>query len=132
VFCQTKATAEGMAKASDTRFYHLELPDKEKKNNLDSFRAGTGTFHVLYTMSALSAGLDMRDIQVVVYLCKPNSMLDYGQEFGHGCWDVISCFRQDLTDIIHITMLLSRWNEYQSALTILNGSLPMLLSLWPP
>ncbi|KAG2046066.1 hypothetical protein BDR06DRAFT_977753 [Suillus hirtellus] len=78
VFCQTKATTEGMAKASDTRFYHSELPDKEKKNTLDSFRAGTGTFHVLYTTSALSA---------VVHLHKPNSMLDYRQEFGHGCRD---------------------------------------------
>ncbi|KAG2737302.1 P-loop containing nucleoside triphosphate hydrolase protein, partial [Suillus brevipes Sb2] len=87
VFCQTKATAEGMAKASDTRFYHSELPDEEKKNTLDSFRAGTGTFRVLYTTSALSAGLDIRDIRVVVHLRKPNSMLDYGQEFGRGCRD---------------------------------------------
>ncbi|KAG1850402.1 P-loop containing nucleoside triphosphate hydrolase protein, partial [Suillus subluteus] len=87
VFCQTKATAEAMAKASATRFYHSELPDEEKKKTLDSFRAGAGSFRVLYTTSALSAGLDIRDIRVVVHLRKPNNMLDYGQEFGRGCRD---------------------------------------------
>jgi hypothetical protein len=35
---------------------------------------------------------------------------------------VISCFCQDLTDIIPRSMLLSRWNE----------CLLMILSLWPP
>jgi superfamily II DNA helicase RecQ len=69
------------------RFYHSELPDEEKKKTLDSFRAGTGSFRVLYTTSALSAGLDIRNIRAVVHLRKPNSMLDYGQEFGRGCRD---------------------------------------------
>ncbi|KAG1859738.1 hypothetical protein F4604DRAFT_1930456 [Suillus subluteus] len=87
VFCQTKATAEAMVKASATRFYHSELPDEETKKALDSFRAGAGSFRVLYTTSALSAGLDIRDIRVVVHLRKPNNMLDYGQEFGLGCRD---------------------------------------------
>ena len=82
-----KATAEAMAKASDTKFYHSELPDDVKKTTLDSFRAGAGSFRVLYTTSALSAGLDIRDIRVVIHLRKPNSMLDYGQEFGRGCRD---------------------------------------------
>jgi hypothetical protein len=45
---------------------------------------------------------------------------------------VVSCFHQDLTDIIFRTMPLSRWNGCPSALTILNGSLLMIPSLSPP
>ncbi|KAG1850419.1 hypothetical protein F4604DRAFT_1934439 [Suillus subluteus] len=33
VFCQTKAIAEAMAKASDTGFHHSGLPDEEKKKS---------------------------------------------------------------------------------------------------
>ncbi|KAG1887991.1 P-loop containing nucleoside triphosphate hydrolase protein [Suillus fuscotomentosus] len=48
---------------------------------------GAGALRVLYTTSALSAGLDIRDIQAVVHLRKPSNMLDYGQGFGRGCRD---------------------------------------------
>ncbi|KAG2084486.1 uncharacterized protein F5147DRAFT_589450, partial [Suillus discolor] len=87
VFCQTKATAQAMAKASNTEFYHSELPDEEKKKTLDGFKVGVGALRVLYTTSALSAGLDIRDIRAIVHLRKPSNMLDYGQEFGRGCRD---------------------------------------------
>ncbi|KAG1749176.1 P-loop containing nucleoside triphosphate hydrolase protein [Suillus occidentalis] len=87
VFCQTKATAQAMAKASCTKFYHSELPDEEKKKTLDGFKVGVGALRVLYTTSALSAGLDIRDIRAVVHLREPSNMLDYGQEFGRGCRD---------------------------------------------
>ncbi|KAG2335626.1 P-loop containing nucleoside triphosphate hydrolase protein, partial [Suillus weaverae] len=87
VFCQTKAAAQAMAMASHTKFYHSELPDEEKKQTLDGFKAGVGELRVLYTTSALSAGLDIRDIRAVVHLRKPSNMLDYGQEFGRGCRD---------------------------------------------
>ncbi|KAG1850444.1 hypothetical protein F4604DRAFT_1687127 [Suillus subluteus] len=135
VFCQTKATAEAMVKASATRFYHSELPDEETKKALDSFRAGAGSFRVLYTTSALSAGLDIRDIRVVVHLRKPNNMLDYGQEFGLGCrdgkpgWTFIfhdpkhkpftSRTGQDHTGVSEITSWLSTPSIYDPSLAML-------------
>lgn len=93
VFCQSRAEAKDRAQALKVQgvpaekvsyYFSGKSSDAQERQFLQdqetSFR--TGAVHVLFSTCALGLGYDKADIQHVVHLWTPNSMVQYYQEFG--------------------------------------------------
>lgn len=81
VFCNTKAAAENVAKAlkkiyrSEVMAYHSRC--KEQEQDMLS-----GKKHIIVATSALSMGVDIRDVDLVIHYNMPMSLADYYQMAG--------------------------------------------------
>lgn len=81
VFCNTKAAAENVAKelkktyCSEVMAYHSRC--KEQEQDMLS-----GKKHIIVATSALSMGVDIRDVDLVIHYNMPMSLADYYQMAG--------------------------------------------------
>lgn len=81
VFCNTKAAAENVAKElkklyrSEVMVYHSRC--KEQEQDMLS-----GKKHIIVATSALSMGVDIRDVDLVIHYNMPMSLADYYQMAG--------------------------------------------------
>ena len=81
VFCNTKAAAENVAKElkkiyrSEVMAYHSRC--KEQEQDMLS-----GKKHIIVATSALSMGVDIRDVDLIIHYNMPMSLADYYQMAG--------------------------------------------------
>jgi ATP-dependent DNA helicase RecQ len=62
--------------------YHKSTHQDSKERILTEFKSGSSRIRCIITTVALGMGLDIRDVQLVVHIGCPKSILSYWQEAG--------------------------------------------------
>jgi superfamily II DNA helicase RecQ len=82
VFCRSRADCERMALRLGCHPYHRTLEQGEKEETLAAWMDGAK--QVVVATTALSTGVDVAGVDLVVHLGRPYGMVDFVQEVGRG------------------------------------------------
>lgn len=77
----------GSAKISDNRLfgmYHANTPQHNKEVILSSLNKSAGVVRVVFATVALGMGVNLQDVNTIIYYGAPQSIEDYFQESGRG------------------------------------------------
>jgi superfamily II DNA or RNA helicase/predicted Zn-ribbon and HTH transcriptional regulator len=80
IFVHTRNQAENEAKILGCGYYHAQLDNATKKKVFEEVRDGTRK--LLVTTSALSCGIDVPGVGMVIHLETPRCLVSYAQETG--------------------------------------------------
>ncbi|KAF1922377.1 P-loop containing nucleoside triphosphate hydrolase protein [Didymella exigua CBS 183.55] len=83
VYGNLKLKVKALAEQLDCHAYHADAVGKPTM--LADFMAGKQ--RVIVATSALGMGVDILDVQCIIHIDWPFTMLDYAQESGRAGWD---------------------------------------------
>lgn len=83
IFCATKVEAEEVAKKIKDK-YHNDVVVYHSQNKKQEKNILSGKKHIIVATTALSMGVDIRNVDLVIHFDMPTSLEDYYQQAGRG------------------------------------------------